>query len=29
MTPMMSFALFIGFVTAVGIVAVLVVGVLP
>jgi hypothetical protein len=29
MTPMMSFALFIGFLTAVGIIAVLVVGVLP
>jgi len=29
MTPMMSFALFIGFLTAVGILAVLVVGVLP
>ena len=29
MTPMMSFALFIGFLTAVGILAELVVGVLP
>jgi len=29
MSPMMSFALFIGFVTAVGITAIMVVGVLP